>query len=213
MISIFDKKNTVKFDTQSLFAGHNKVTYRGVRTAKCPFDYVMYQMLVWELKPDLIIEIGTNKGGSALYLADLLNLIGKGIVHTIDITDEADAIVRDHPRIKIFTGGYQGYDLSLANGYSNVLVIEDGSHQYADTLAIMKKFAAVVSLNSYLIIEDGIINELKLSAEYNGGPLKAIGEFLPAHPEFEIDRRWCDLFGRNATVNVDGYLKKIKNPS
>lgn len=212
MISIFDKKNQVRFDPQTLYLGHDNVTYRGVKTAKCPFDYVIYQMLVLELKPDLIIEIGTNKGGSALYLADLLNLTGKGVIHTIDILDEAELVVRSHPRIKIFSKGYKDYDISLAGGYDKVLVIEDGSHQYADTLAILEKFSPVVSPGSYLIVEDGIIDELKMSANYKGGPLKAIREFLPAHPEFEIDRKWCDFFGRNATFNVDGYLKKSAKP-
>jgi cephalosporin hydroxylase len=166
-------------------------------------------MLIWELKPDLIIEIGTNKGGSALYLADLLSLAGKGEIHTIDIEkDQASELTRSHPRIKLFTDGYQGYDLGLAKGYETILVIEDGSHYYKDTIAAMEKFAPVVTPGSYLIVEDGIINELGMKKHFEGGPLRAVDEFLPSHPEFSIDRKWCDLFGTNATFNVSGFLKK-----
>jgi cephalosporin hydroxylase len=187
------------------------MTYRGIKAIKCPFDYVMYQMLIWELKPDLIIEIGTHKGGAALYFADLLELTGKGEVHTIDIEkDQADETVGKNKRIKLFTDGYQGYDIQQANGFNTILVIEDGSHTYEDTINAMIKFAPLVSPGSYLIIEDGIIDELGMKKTYGGGPLKAIDEFLENNSEFIVDDHWCNMFGRNATFNVDGFLKRIK---
>jgi cephalosporin hydroxylase len=68
----------------------------------------------------------------------------------------------------------------------------------------------VVSKNSYLIVEDGIVDKLGVSKIFNGGPCKAIREFLPQHPEFVVERKWCDFFGKNATNNVNGFLKKIK---
>jgi cephalosporin hydroxylase len=210
MISFFSKKHKVHFNPQTLFEGHHKITYRGIKAIKCPFDYVLYQMLIWEIKPDLIIEIGTNKGGAALYYADLLNIIGKGEVHTIDIVKgQSDSFLDNNPRIKLFVDGYQGYDLKLAQGFDTILVIEDGSHTYEDTLAAITKFGPIVTKNSYLIVEDGIIDELGQKREYNGGPLKAIDEFLESNKNFIIDRRWCDMFGTNATFNVDGFLKKI----
>ena len=208
---MFEKKHRVHFNTETVNKGHHQITYRGIKAIKCPFDYVMYQMLIWDLKPDLILEIGTNKGGTALYFADLLDLIGKGEIHTIDIEkDQSDPILKTHPRIKTFVEGYQGYDLSLAKGFNTILVIEDGSHTYEDTIAAVKKFAPLVSLQSYLIVEDGIIDELKLTKKYNGGPLKAIDEFLAGNDAFIIDQKWCNMFGINATFNVDGFLKRIK---
>jgi cephalosporin hydroxylase len=208
---MFSSKHKVAFNAQTVYEGHHKVTYRGVKAIKCPFDYVLYQMLIWKLQPDLIIEIGTNKGGSALYLADLLSLTGKGEVHTIDIVkDQADELAKNHPRIRMFIDGYAGYDLSLASGFNTILVIEDGSHSYTDTLGAMKKFAPIVTPGSYLIVEDGIINELGMKKHFDGGPLRAIDEFLPTHPGFTIDREYCDMFGTNATFNVSGFLKKQK---
>jgi cephalosporin hydroxylase len=59
-------------------------------------------------------------------------------------------------------------------------------------------------------VEDGIINELGMEKLYNGGPLKAIREFLKTDDRFEVDIKWRDMFGKNATFNVNGYLKRIK---
>lgn len=199
----------VNFDIESVFTGHHNVEYRGVNYIKNPFDYVMYQMIINEVKPDLIIEVGTRFGGGALYMADLLDVIGKGEVHTIDIIDYVGSpLVKEHPRIKRFLNGYQGYDLSNAEGFETILVIEDASHIYKDCKEAIEKFAPLVSKDSYLIVEDGIITPLNLKG-YNGGPLRAISEFLPNHEEFIVDKRWCNFFGHNATHNVSGFLKKV----
>ena len=167
-------------------------------------------MLIWEVKPDLIIEIGTNKGGSALYLADLLELNKKGELHTIDLSvNEEDASLLSHPRIKVYKDGFMNYDTSSLSNYKTILVIEDGSHTYEDTLAALNKFSSFVSNNSYFIAEDGIENELGREKEFNGGPKKAVAEFVKRNRNFIIDRNWCDFFGPNATFNVNGYLKRI----
>lgn len=199
---------TVAIELKGIQAGHHNTTYRGVNCVKCPFDYVIYQMIIQEVKPDLIIEIGTWQGGSALYLADILELHGKGELHTIDVEDRIDPLVRYHKRIKFFCQGWEGYDLKLAEG-KTVLVIEDGSHKYKDTLQAIRKLSAVVSLNSYMIVEDGIIDALGLTGEYNGGPVRAIKEFLGENKNFQIAHNWCDMFGKNATFNTIGYLKRV----
>ncbi len=203
---------------QTLFKAQFAVTYRGVAALRCPFDYVIYQMIVAEVKPDLIIEIGTNEGGGAYYLADLQTLLGGAAVHTIDILNAVNPIVLRHPKIKFFGSGWQGYDLEKETaGFRNILVIDDGSHTYEDTLSCLKKFTPKVALNSYFIVEDGIVSDLRdkqlLTAEqfsqYNGGPLRAIKEYLETDNSLIIDKKWSNLFGKNATFNVDGYLKKV----
>lgn len=200
----------VSFNYKTIDKGHHQVHYRSVPAQRSPFDYVIYQMIISEVQPDLIIEIGTNFGGGALYMADLLNNIGKGIVHSIDITDKCPAIVKQHPRIRLFHEGFEQYDTELAKRFEKVLVIEDASHMYEDTLAAINKFCGLVSVGSYLIVEDGIVDKLGASAVFHGGPCKAIREFLPVHTEFTVDRKYCDFFGKNATNNVNGYLKRIK---
>lgn len=209
-LKITPEDEKVMFDYKTIDKGHHKVTYRGVKAQRSPFDYVIYQMIISEVQPDLIIEIGTNFGGGALYMADILNNLGKGVVHSIDITDKCPEIVKTHPRIKLFHEGFEKYDMGLAKPYEKILVIEDASHMYEDTLSAINKFCSLVSKDSYLIVEDGIVDKLGASKEYHGGPCKAIREFLPQHPEFEVDRSWCDFFGKNATNNVNGFLKKVR---
>ncbi|MBK9282906.1 MAG: hypothetical protein IPM51_01150 [Sphingobacteriaceae bacterium] len=201
----------VNFNAKTLYDGHLKVTYRGVKAIRCPFDYVIYQMIISEVKPDLIIEIGANQGGGALYLADLMTLNNTiGEVHSIDVGDYIDEKIKNDPRIKFFFTGWENYNLELTKKFNKILIIEDAEHSYECTIGVLKKFAEIVSFGSYIIVEDGIVNKLKMDHYFNGGPLKAINEFLPQHEEFVIDRKWCDFFGKNATFNVNGYLKRIK---
>jgi cephalosporin hydroxylase len=198
----------VSFNLRSIYAGHFKVTYRHIPTLRMPFDYVLYQMILTDVRPDLVIEIGTNFGGTTLYFADLMDALGHGAVHSIDIDNRADNLVVAHPRIKLFHEGWEKYDIRETSGFKKILVIDDGSHMYEDVLSMMQKFAPIVSPNSYFIIEDGIVEEVGLGAQYHGGPIRAIREFMKVHPEFQVDRTYCDFFGINATANVNGYLRK-----
>jgi len=200
----------VNFDSKTISAGHYNVTYRGIPAIRCPFDYVIYQMIISKIKPDLVIEIGTNYGGGALYLADLMNTLGHGAIHTIDIEKKTGEIVAKHPRIKLFTNGWENYNINEAKEFSKILIIEDASHMYEDTLSALRKFSPLVSIDSYFIVEDGIINELDKEKGFHGGPLRAIREFLAENKNFKVDRAYCDMFGKNATFNVNGYLKRIK---
>ena len=199
----------IKITTQTIFEGHNKMSYRGIPLRKCPFDYIIYQMIISELQPDLIIEIGSDQGGSALYMADILEFNNKGIVHAIDIKNNENKFVNENKRIKWFSKGWENYEVDKTK-YNNILIIEDSTHYSHDTLAILKKFNEYVTINSYFIIEDGIVDELKMSKAFYGGPLKAIKEFIKLNDDFIVDRKWCDFFGVNATFNVNGYLKKIR---
>jgi cephalosporin hydroxylase len=208
--------NSMNLSLQGIENGHFKTLYRGLSTIKCPFDYVIYQMIIHEVQPDLIIEIGTAYGGSALYLADLLENIGHGQIHTIDISEDPffsnPPQLRDsfnqNPRITRFIGGYQDYNLSLTEPFNKILLIDDGSHYYSDVLSVMHKFEKIVSKDSYMIIEDGCVNWLGMEESFDGGPLRAIDEFLQQNNEYEIDHRWCDFFGKNTTFNPNGYLRK-----
>jgi len=199
----------VEIGLEGIDRGHHNITYRGVNCIKCPMDYVLYQMIIGAVRPDLIIEIGTNEGGSALYMSDLLQLYGFGTIHTIDIDDRVHPLVKQQQNIQRFSGGWAAYDLDRARKYKKVLVIEDSSHAYANTLDAITYFAPVVSPESYLIVEDGIVDALGRSEEFGGGPVKAIREFLETHPQFRPDLAWSDFFGKNATFNTIGYLKRI----
>lgn len=202
--------NNYELNLEKIVDGHFNVTYRNIRMIKSPFDYVLYQMILTTVQPDLVIEIGTNHGGTTLYLADIMNILGKGYIHTIDIDEyPIDDKIKSHQRIRRYLGGYENYDLNNCENFKNILVIDDGSHFYEDTKKILEKFKNLVGINSYFIIEDGSLIHVGLENEYNGGPLKAIEEFLPLNDNFLVDRHWCDFFGKNTTFNTNGYLKRI----
>jgi len=211
-VAIYRKKPVQIFNTnlKSIELAHLNTTYRGIKMHKCPFDITMYQMIVNEIKPDLIIEIGTFKGGGALYFADLLEIIGKGEVHTINIIEDVDDLqIINNPRIKRFTDGYQNYDINLAKGFETVLIIDDGSHMAIDVLNAFNKFNSLVTLGSYYIIEDGVLSDLGYDSTYGGGPLQVMDEIVEKNKDFTVDRKWCDFYGKNATFNPNGYLKRI----
>jgi cephalosporin hydroxylase len=188
--------------------GHFGVTYRGINFVKCPFDYVMYQMILNEVKPDLVIEIGTHEGGGALYFSDIVSKWG-GQVHTIDIErKEYHPLISQDNNIKTFFDGYQNYDLQNTKWFNRILVIDDGSHHYEDVKNAFNKFSSLIEKGSYYIIEDGVIYFEDKNA-HGGGPIKAINEITEEDKSFFIDRKWCDFFGVNATFNTNGYLKKL----
>ncbi|MCE7993725.1 MAG: hypothetical protein HEP71_17195 [Roseivirga sp.] len=198
-------------DLQLIDKAHHRITYRGISMLKCPFDIVIYQMIISEVQPDLIIEIGTNKGGSALYLADLLRNFGDGVVHTIDLKQEKlDPEIRSTENIRLFEGGWQNYSLEDCAEFDKILIIDDGSHTYEQVYQAFHKFHPVVPPGSYYIIEDGIIDQLEIpKKKFNGGPLKAINEILATNTSFKVETKWTHFFGPNATFNTRGYLKRI----
>jgi cephalosporin hydroxylase len=190
--------------------GHFGVKYKGVKTVKCPFDYTLLQMIIWDVKPDLIIEIGTAFGGSALYMADLLKTINNGKVHTIDIVHKNyNPLVTSHPNIECFFDGFQNYDITLTKNFNKILVIDDGSHTKQDVLDAFEKFKSLVSKGSYYIVEDGVINILGIENDFGGGPLESLDIIMKNNTDFCIDKKYCNFFGENYTFNPNGYLLKI----
>lgn len=197
------------YGTPQKRTGHFGVLYRGINYVKCPFDYVLYQMVLNLIKPDLVIEIGTFNGGGALYLADILEKIGEGgIVHTIDLEEKTyDEKIKNNPYIKCYFGGYQSYDLKECEGYSNILVIDDGSHVYEDVRDAFIKFNPLVKAGGYYIIEDGIASG---DPALNGGPNRFVAEIFSYSDRFNVNLDICDFFGKGATFNPNGYLVAVK---
>lgn len=205
----------IEFNLLSIHQGHLRVQYKGIPALKCPFDYVLYQMLFHNVRPDLIIEVGAYAGGGSLYYADLLRNLGiDGMVHAIDIEDRFPDVVKEDPKIQLFTQGWENYCLELTKDFKKVLVIEDSAHTAQNTLDVLRRFGPVVSDNSYLIVEDGIITALTqlgryANSDFSGGPELAVHTYLQECKNFQIDRSYCDFFGVNATWNTNGYLKKV----
>ncbi|MFG3817233.1 CmcI family methyltransferase [Limnothrix redekei] len=177
--------------------------YRGIQTIKNPFDWALYSLLLWELKPRTIFEIGSFAGGSALWLGDHLNNFGiDGHIYSIDINPVTDV---SHPKVTFLAG--DGRDLGqtlspdwLASLPRPWLVIEDADHSYGTTIAVLEFFHGWLDQGDYVIVEDS------LSA---GKPLQALEEFLMVcGDEYEIDTYFCDFYERNMTWCLNGFLRK-----
>src|SRR5205814_5088191 len=63
--------------------------WMGIPTYKCPLDLWVYQEIIFELRPHVIVECGTFKGGSALFMASILDQIDRGHVLTVDIEERS----------------------------------------------------------------------------------------------------------------------------
>ena len=104
--------------------------WMGMTAAKCPFDLFVYQEIIHELRPDLIIEGGTYDGGSAIFMASICELIGHGEIVTIDV----DGRQRPQaPRVSYWTGSTVSSETiehleRLVDGKKTVLVILDDDH-------------------------------------------------------------------------------------
>jgi cephalosporin hydroxylase len=88
-------------------------------------------------------------------------------------------------------------------------VIEDASHHYAATLAVLRFFDPLLRSGEYIVVEDANILQTGQDLDRDGGPARAISEFLRDRADsYEIDSRYCDQYGSNVTGNPNGYLRR-----
>lgn len=190
--------------------GHifTRTSWMNVPCSKCPLDLWIYQELIVETQPDLIIETGTHLGGSALFIAHMLDIIGKGGVITIDILDNPARPI--HPRIKYVTGSSADAMLinSLLSTHANArkLVILDSDHSKHHVLAELNILAPHVGVGSYLIVEDTNINGHPTYPAFGEGPFEAVEEFLRTNGKFIVDESREKFL---MTFNPRGFLKRI----
>jgi cephalosporin hydroxylase len=190
-----------------------RYTYKGIPTLKNPFDLAIYARLLWDVKPQTIVEIGSYKGGSAVWFADQLRSMGQESARIFSVDIIAVEGVYDQ-MVSFLTSDSLADALPqdwLASLPRPMMVVEDSAHSYEHTLRVLRHFAGVLQSKEYLIVEDAIVTPMNIDFECDmqGGPGPAIRQFLADHPDFEIDANLCDYFGYNVTYNVNGYLKKI----
>jgi cephalosporin hydroxylase len=187
-----------------------KNTYwMGTRVAKCPLDLWVYQEIVWETRPDLVVECGSAYGGSALFLASLFDHIGAGSVCTIDIAEVPDRPV--HPRIRYLSGSSTDPDIvvrveRLAASADRVMVILDSDHSCEHVANELELYAGLVTPTCYLIVEDTNLNGNPIVVPGLGpGPGEAVAAFLERNRGFEVDHTREKLL---LTFNPGGYLRR-----
>jgi cephalosporin hydroxylase len=197
----------IRYHTDVLFA---KVSWMGLEARKNVLDAWVYQQIIHDVQPEIIIEIGNAAGGSTLFLAHLLDLIGRGDVIAVDI--DHTQFQAHHPRIHTVTGDSATPETlvrvkELVRGRQG-LVIHDGDHSSEHVLADLRAYAEFVQVGGYFIVEDTIIDLFKAGDGLGSvnGPLGAVELFVRKDPRFQIDAS-CEKFV--LTFNPRGYLKRI----
>jgi cephalosporin hydroxylase len=181
----------------------------GAQALKNPLDLWIYQEILVDTKPALVIETGTWRGGSALFLASVCDLLGEGEIVSIDVEPMRDDYP-EHPRITYLAGRSStdadvvGHVRERAAG-RRTLVILDSDHSQAHVEAELAAYAPLVPVGCYLIVEDSNIG--KIRKDLLPGPLEAIETFLAGTDEFEIDREREKFL---ITFNPSGYLKRTR---
>lgn len=188
---------------------HFGVVWQGVEIQKNPMDLMMYQEILYECRPDLIIECGTFRGGSALYMAHLCDIMQHGMILTIDVNRWVG--FPQHPRVIYLTGSTVEKDIfaqakAFAGGFRKVMVILDSDHSKAHVLKEMDLYSELVTPRQYMIVEDSNINGHPVRQDTGPGPYEAVEKWVPKHPEFIIDKA-CERF--LYTHNPNGYLRRM----
>ena len=169
---------------------------------KPPTDFWMYQEIIWETRPQVIIETGSRDGGSALFFASICDLIGEGQVITIDIDDLTYRNL-SHPRITSIVGN------SISNevisqvreivGDQTAMVSLDSDHSKNHVMMEMELYSEFVPLGNYMVVEDTDLA--------GPGPGRAIKEFLRHRQDFIQDRTREKFL---ITTCRGGFLKRIR---
>lgn len=187
-----------------------QISWLGYQTGKVPSDLWIYQEMITTLRPDVIVELGTHCGGSALYLASMCQLVGTGRVITVDLYPKPNRPL--HHLIEYVNGSSTDKHVvaevkSKINNAQNVLVILDSNHQVEHVLTEMESYCDLVPVGGYLIVEDTFLNGHPSHLEHGPGPTEAIELFFQKNDSFIIDKaKERFLF----TLNRNGFLKRIK---
>ncbi len=188
-----------------------------------PQDIIAMQEIIWEVKPDLIIETGIAHGGSIIFSASMLELLGgdrKVLGLDIDIRAHNRKEIEAHPmykRITMLEGDSTSSDIAkkvynIAKNYDKILVFLDSNHTEEHVTKELELYAPLVSPGSYCVVFDTAIEDVPedMSSKRTWGkgnnPKTAVWKFLKTHSEFVIDKNIENKL--LVTVAPDGYLKR-----
>ena len=220
------QKAAADFNVESNKAQYSyNFSWMGRPIIQYPQDMIVMQELIWDIKPDLIIETGIAHGGSLIYYASIMELIGHGEVLgiDIDIREHNKIEIEKHPmfkRIKMIEGSSISKETveevrKFAEGKKKIIVCLDSNHTHEHVLQELHFYAPFVSLNSYIVVFDTIVEDLPdgyFSQQRPWGisnnPKTAVHAFLETNANFEIDGSIDDKV--LISVAPNGYLKRVK---
>jgi cephalosporin hydroxylase len=173
-------------------------------------DLWTIQETLVELKPSLLIECGTQRGGSALFYATLFDLMGAGHIISMDVQKLHD---HTHPRVTFLIGSSVSPDIieyvraAVARTEGPVMVILDSDHSKGHVAKELEAYHRFVTPGSFLLVQDGVVDLLRLLKDYRPGPLPATLDFARRHPEFQIDQKKSNRF--LVTHHPQGWLRRL----
>jgi cephalosporin hydroxylase len=197
--------------------------WMGLPIIQYPQDMIAMQELIWRIRPDVIVECGVARGGSIVYYASLLQLLGRGgrvIGIDIDIREPNRAALAAHPMAPHFQL-VQGSSIApeivaqvraMIRPGETVLVVLDSNHTHDHVLAELEAYAPLVKAGSYVVVFDTVIELIEGSFDnrpwgHGNNALTAARAFLAANPRFEVDPQIHDKL--QITVAPFGYLRCI----
>jgi cephalosporin hydroxylase len=214
LLSIFERGVCALFHWLCYRDGRSwSIQWMGHLLLKWPPDLWMYQEIIFETRPDLIIETGTYKGGSALYFANLFDLIGNGRVVTVDITRPPEGWPI-HRRIEYLLGSSTSPEILAAiegriRPGERVMVVLDSFHSEQHVREELTCYSGFVSPGCYLVVEDTNVNGHPVYRAHGPGPMEAVVDFLKTNPGFVPDKS-RERF--KITFSPNGWLKRIGDP-
>lgn len=204
---LIDQFHSLYYDRREQTWGNT--FWLGHHVLKCPLDLWSYQEILYEVRPELIIETGTYLGGSAYFLASMCDLLGRGEIVTID--SERQAKLPQHARITYLNGSSTSRAIlrqvrQRVEGKSPVLAILDSGHSKGHVLAELEAYAPLVTPGSYVVVEDTNLNGHPVERQHGPGPAEAVADFLARNDAFVRDASREKLM---LTFNPGGYLKRV----
>jgi cephalosporin hydroxylase len=200
-------------------------SWMGRPVIQYPQDMIAMQEIIWQVKPELVIETGIAHGGSLIYYASLLELIGKGEVLgiDIDIREHNRREIEKHPmfkRIKMIEGSSIDSNVfekvrHTAAGRQGVVVCLDSNHTHDHVLTELRLYSSLVTPGSYIVAFDTIVEDLpegyfsqKRPWGISNNPRTAVDEFLEENNNFQVD----ESIDNKLLISVAprGFLKRIK---
>ena len=174
----------------------------------------LYQEIIYDERPAYVLQTGVWAGGSLLFFAHVLDLIGapeSAIVIGIDLKLSAESKTLVHPRIRLIEGDSTAQstlaeiDRIIPAPYG--LVSLDSDHCCGHVLRELARYHRFVGVGTHMVVEDTNVNGHPVAPDFGPGPYEAVDEFLRAHPEFESDEA---LWERNLiSFHRHGWLRRI----
>jgi cephalosporin hydroxylase len=210
----------------------NKYVYSfswfGRPVIQLPEDLIRIQELIYQVQPDLIIETGVAHGGSLIFYASLCKAMGKGRIVGIDIDIRPHNLraLNEHalmPYITLLEGSSIDPSVvdqvaALVQPGEKVLLLLDSCHTKEHVLAELNAYSPLVSVDSYIVAMDGIMEELagapRTKPEWNmDNPKQAVADFIKAHPNFVLHEPEFYFNEGNIRERItywpSGYIKRI----